>query len=331
MNNNKSKIKVNRADIPFNIKADDMITKTDLGRYSKIVHVQNDNSKPSPIQKISKTEYVVKDTGEIKQYNLDKPTAIKDIKKKLRKYEELVMYNFAGGRSELFITLTCYDNVQDIQTIKQYFKEFTDKLKAHEKYNELEYVAIYEQSAKGRWHIHLFIKYPNNKVLNIPYMDLLALWGKGNVHIFQNLNTMQTLNHSADKRQEKLERLKQFPKYEQMYCRSKGIKTPPKETLEFQKCPEYNSSDYKQLSRKTYVVQNENTDQVVNAVTTAMYKHVSTSNTQPPKETASNSNDNTTAYSPTMPPTTSSEKESKIREMIERQNDPNNTWYWEFI
>lgn len=325
MENNN--IKITRADIPHNINADDIVIKTDLGRFSKIVKT-NFNTKPSPIIKISKNEYVDTRDGEIKQYDLDKPTSIKDIKKKIKKYEELVLYNFAGGRSELFVTLTCSDNVQDIQIIKQYFKEFTDKLKAHDTYHELEYIAIYEQSAEWRWHIHLFMKYPNNKVLFIPRNELSALWGNGIVHVFQNLNTIQTLGHSADKRQEKLERLKQFPKGERMYYRSQGIKTPPKETLEFQKCPEYNSEEYKQLSRNTYLMQNVETDKIVNAVTTAMYKHVSVPNNQVPNETTSNSNVNISNHSPTI---SQSDHDTKVKEMIERQNDPNNKWYYEFI
>lgn len=320
MENNK--IKITRADIPHNINADDIVIKTDLGRFSKIVKT-NFNTKPSPIIKISKHEYVDTRDGEIKQYDLDKPTSIKDIKKKIRKYEELILFNFAGGRSELFVTLTCSENVQDIQIIKKYFKEFTDKLKAHEIYHEIDYVGIYEQSEERRWHVHAFLKYPNSKVLYIPRNELESLWGKGIVHVFQNLNTIQTLGHSAEKREEKLERLKQFPKGQPMYCRSRGIKTPPKEKIQFQECPEYNSDEYKQLSRKTYLARNVETDKIVNATTTAMYKHVSAQN-----EITLNSNFNISNHPPTI---SQSDHDTKVKEMIERQNDPSNKWYYEFI
>ena len=320
MENNN--IEIIRADIPHHINADDVVIKTDLGRYSNIVKT-NVNNKPSPIKKISKYEYIDTRDNKIKQYTLDKPTSMKDIKKKIRKYEELVLYNFAGGRSELFVTLTCSENVQDIQIIKQYFKEFTDKLKAHETYHEIDYVGVYELSEERRWHVHAFLKYPNSKVLYIPRNELASLWGKGIVHVFQNLNTIQTLGHSAEKRDEKLERLKQFPKGQPMYCRSRGIKTPPKEKIQFQECPEYNSDEYKQLSRKTYLARNVETDQIVNATTTAMYKHVSA-----PNETTSNSNVNISNHSHTI---SQSDHDTKIKEMIERQNDPSNKWYYEFI
>ena len=280
MNNNE--IRISRADIPFKIKADDVVIKTHLGKYSKIVHVQNNNNSDSNsnqmpvIIKKSKTEYLDTRTGEIKSYDLDKPTDIKDIRKKLNKYNEIVLCNFAGGNNELFVTLTCSDNVQDIQIIKRYYDNFRAKMKRRDKYKTLEYIALFEQTAKGRWHIHLFMKYPDSKVLTIPYSELKAIWGHGNVYIIQNLNTMQNLNHSAGKKQERLERFTKFPKGKRMYYCSKGIKAPKKETLQFQKCPEYYSSDYIQLSRKTYVMQNEKTDKVVNAVTTAMYKQTKT-------------------------------------------------------
>ena len=122
---------------------------------------------------------------------------------------------------------------------------------------------------------------------------------------------------------EKLERLKHLPKNERMYKRSKGIKTPPKQKLQFQECPESYSDEYKQLSRKTYLVQNVETDKIFNATTTAMYKHVSA-----PNEITSNSNVNVTNHSPTI---TSNDHDTKVKQMIERQNDPNNKWYYEFI
>lgn len=282
----KNNIIISRADTPFKIKADDIVTKTNLGRYSKIVHIQNSNSDDSNssqspvIIKKSKTEYLDTRTGEIKQYNLDKPTDIKDIRKKLNKYNEIVLCNFAGGRNELFVTLTCSDDVQDIDTIKRYYNNFKAKLKRRNQYKTLEYIALFEQTAEGRWHIHLFMKYPDNMILKIPYQELKSLWGKGNVYIIQNLNTMQNLNHSADKKQERLERFTKFPKGKRMYYCSKGIQHPTKEKLEFQKCPEYYSSDYTQLSRKTYLMQNAETDKIVNAVTTAMYKQTKTDKVQ---------------------------------------------------
>jgi len=275
MNNN---IIISRIDTPFKIKADDVVIKTNLGRYSKIVHVQNGNgdNKPCPIRKISKTEYIDKDTGEIKQYNLDKPTDIKDVRKKLNKYNEIVLCNFAGGNNELFVILTCSDNVQDMQIIKRYYDNFRAKMKRRDKYKTLECIALFEQTAKGRWHIHLFMKYPDGTALTIPYTELKAIWGHSNVYIIPNLNTMQNLNHSADKKQERLERFTKFPKGKRMYYCSKGIQQPTKEKLEFQECPEYYSSDYTQLSRKTYLMQNAETDRIVNAVTTAMYKQTKT-------------------------------------------------------
>ena len=165
-NNNKDKIKIIRADIPHNINADDVVTKTDLGRYSKIVKT-NVNNKPSPIKKLSKYEYLDTRDNKRKQYDLDKPVSTKDIKKKLKKYEELVLYNFAGGRSELFVTLTCSENVQNLEIIKQYFKEFTDNLAFELRKNGIRYEVDYREEKLG-------YKIREAQVKKIPYQLVIG-------------------------------------------------------------------------------------------------------------------------------------------------------------
>ena len=87
-----------------------------------------------------------------------------------------------------------------------------------------------------------------------------------------NKNTFQTLGHSKDKRDERLERFTHFPKGEKMYNRSKGIKTPTMKTLTFKECPEYNSDNHTKVSNKTYKVRNKENDKVVDTIITEMYK-----------------------------------------------------------
>lgn len=64
-----------------------------------------------------------------------------------------------------------------------------------------------------------------------------------------------------------------------------------------------------------------------------MYKHVLAPNNQVPNGTTtqasnSNDNDNDTDYSPTI---SQSDYDIKVKQMIERQNNPANKWYYEFI
>ena len=265
--------KINRESNSHYISADKIVYRTDLGNSSKIVSMSNNSTSGSCIKKISKYEYIDTRTGERKYYDLDKPVNIKDVKRKVRKYEEIVMYNFQGGKNELFITLTCRDKITDLKVIKDRYKEFLENIQTD--YKGLECIALFETTSNSYWHIHLFLKYVDtSKVLTIPHQDLLnKYWTYGAVHIIRNFNTFKSLGHSKDSRQEKLERLTNFPKGCRMYSKTKGIKTPPKEMKAFKDCPEFKSSDYSITSAETYMVRNEETDKIVNAITTIMYRN----------------------------------------------------------
>jgi len=265
-------LKVNKENNSHYIGADKIVYRTDLGNSSKIVSMSHQNTSGSCIKRIDKYTYYDKRVDEIKYYDLDKPVSIKDVKRKVRKYEEIVMYNFQGGKNELFITLTCRDKITDLKVIKDRYKEFLKNIQTD--YKGLECIALFETTSNSYWHIHLFLKYVDtSKVLTIPHQDLLnKYWGYGAVHIIKNSNTFKSLGHSKDSRQEKLERLTNFPKGCRMYMKTKGIKTPPKEKKQFKDCPEFKSRDYSITSAETYMVRNEETDKIVNAITTIIYK-----------------------------------------------------------
>ena len=266
-------LKVDKESNSHYISADDIVYRTDLGNSSKVVYLSHQNTSGSCIKRIDKYTYYDKRVDEIKYYDLDKPVSIKDVKRKVRKYEEIVMYNFQGGKNELFITLTCRDKIIDLQVIKDRYKEFLENIQKD--YNNLECIALFETTSNSYWHIHLFLKYVDtSKILTIPHQDLLnKYWCYGYVHIIRNFNTFKNLGHSKDSRQEKLERLTNFPKGCRMYSKTKGIKTPPKEKKQFKDCPEFKSRDYSITSADTYMVRNENTDAIVNAITTIMYRN----------------------------------------------------------
>lgn len=267
----ENNFKINRESKSHYISADKIVYRTDLGNSSKIVSMSHQNTSGSCIKRIDKYTYYDKRVDEIKYYDLDKPVNIKDVKRKVRKYEEIVMYNFQGGKNELFITLTCRDKITDLQVIKDRYNKFLVRLKKD--YKGLECIALFETTANSYWHIHLFIKYVDtSNELYIPHNELKDYyWGYGAVHIIKNSNTFRNLGHSKDSRQEKLERLTNFPKNCRMYMKTKGIKTPPKEKKQFKDCPEFKSSDYSITSANTYMIRND--EKIVNAITTLMYRN----------------------------------------------------------
>lgn len=286
--NDKNNLVIEKSEYSHYINDNDTVYHTDLGKYSKITFVSNPNKTVS-IRRINKYEYLDLNTGEIKQYNLDNPTSKSDVKRKLKKYEELVLFNFTGGASELFITLNCENNITDIADIKKMYNNFLDNLKKD--YKDLDYIALFQQNSNWWWHIHLFIKNNQHKKLYIEREDLMQYWGSKNVYVMPNKNTFQTLRHSKDKRDDQLERDIYFPKGEKMYHRSKGIKTPKKEKMTYKDCLEYNSVNHTRVSNKTYQIRNPENNKVVNTISTEFYKQVSITTDKQHQETRSNDNE----------------------------------------
>ena len=90
----------------------------------------------------------------------------------------------------------------------------------------------------------------------------------------QNRNTFKTLNHSKDKRDDRLERFRHFPKGCRMCNASRGIKKPPKQVKVYAECEELDTSKYKRYMTKTYKVKNELTNRTISIISTEMYKKI---------------------------------------------------------
>lgn len=267
----KDYTKVERSSSYIPIRNDDIVVRTDLGRCTKIKYISNQN-KTNCLLKKTKNEYVDTRTGEVKQYNKNKPTSRKSVNRKLTKYEELVLYNFQGNKNELFITLNCREHITDIADIKKFFDRFIRKMRKD--YKGLEYIYMPEQTEKGCWHIHLFIKCTSQQDFYIPVEKLQTYWGQGGVYVMRNRNTFKTLQHSKDKRDDRLERFRHFPKGKRMYGKSKGIGKPPKEVMPYAECEELNTDKYKKYQNKTYKVRNQLTDKTISIISTEMYKKI---------------------------------------------------------
>ena len=101
--NSENNFVVSKSEFSHQINGSDMVNRMDLGKYSKITFVSNPN-KTCRIRKLNKYEYIDKDTGEIKKYKLDNPTSKSDVNRKLKRYEEIVIFNFTGGASQIIYT-----------------------------------------------------------------------------------------------------------------------------------------------------------------------------------------------------------------------------------
>ena len=134
--------------------------------------------------------YVVLETGEIKNMNQEsekRTDNLDSVRRTMKRLRRLIGANFVSNeinrKDQLWITLTYREDVNATdknspEIVYKDFKRFIRKLR--EKYNPtIEYIAVLEPHASGRWHLHVLMKTMNNSKLYIPNSDIENLWGKG--------------------------------------------------------------------------------------------------------------------------------------------------------
>ena len=133
--------------------------------------------------------YVVLETGEIKDMNqrAEKRTDNLDsVRRTMKELRRLIGANFVSNdinrKDQLWITLTYRENVNasnknSSEVVYKDFKKFIRKLR--KKYNpKIEYIAVLEPQASGRWHLHVLMKTLDHSKLYIPNSDIENLWEK---------------------------------------------------------------------------------------------------------------------------------------------------------
>lgn len=192
-------------------------------------------------------------TGEI--FDMDRSAKsridnISSVKRTMKKLRRLIGANFGSNgvnrKNQLWITLTYREDINALtpgssQIVYHDFKSLMRKLRR--RFGKLEYIAVLEPQASGRWHLHVLLKAPQKISLYIKNNDLEFLWGKGftstkrlnnsdNVAGYVmayvsdlDLNLTHT-DKSTDKKIIKGGRLYLYPKGVRIYRRSKGIKPP---------------------------------------------------------------------------------------------------------
>lgn len=175
-NNNRIKVKK----LPFAVLSNAEIIKVFEG--NGIVEVESMQKAPFSLNRfvrLSGTEYVDKETGEIKKYNKTKtrnqnPNELRKTFKSLRR---LINYNFCAGNNEKHITLT-YGNLQkDYKQVNIDFRQWWRKIKKY--FPSLEYICVTEYQASGSIHLHVLVKDIDNEDLPLDKTLLNETWTKG--------------------------------------------------------------------------------------------------------------------------------------------------------
>ena len=175
-NNNKIKIKK----LPYACLSNAEIIKVFEG--NGIVEVESMQKAPFSLNrfvKVSKTEYVDKETGEIKKY---KKTETRnqnpnELRKTFKALRRLINYNFCGGNNEKHITLTYGKLMKDEKQVNRDFRHWWRKIKKH--FPSLEYICVTEYQASGSIHLHILVKDIENEDLPLDKTLLNETWTKG--------------------------------------------------------------------------------------------------------------------------------------------------------
>lgn len=159
--------------------------------YGSTIELTNGVGPKEPRTKVIKGHrYVVLETGEIKNMNQEsekRTDNLDSVRRTMKRLRRLIGANFVSNeinrKDQLWITLTYREDVNATdknspEIVYKDFKRFIRKLR--EKYNPtIEYIAVLEPQASGRWHLHVLMKTMNNSKLYIPNSNIENLWGKG--------------------------------------------------------------------------------------------------------------------------------------------------------
>jgi hypothetical protein len=157
-NNNTKTIKIQPRKEKLNLLPDTPVKLTRQGsRFAEVLYMQKQPRQG--VRKLSKEEYIVLATGEIRQYKQNETKQTESLAKTFAALRGIIRANFDGdAQNQKLITLTYRENMQDHEKLMEDFKTFWEKFTYSHKNHKLEYVAVAEPQGRGAWHMHVMCK-----------------------------------------------------------------------------------------------------------------------------------------------------------------------------
>lgn len=224
------------------------------------------------ILKLSKDEYMIYSTGEVKRYNSLKNKDPKNVQRTVTKMRRIINCNFFGEKNELFITLTYKENMTDTERLYRDLDKFIKRLKYRLKC-EMKYIMAVEPQKRGAWHLHILLKVLGKKIMYIPNKEIAELWGKG----FTSTKRMSSVSNVGaymsayliNQKGKKYERLDMYPKNMRIYRISKNCTKAEK--IIISKETHERIKKEKDLSYKREYIINNDEGEMINAITREQY------------------------------------------------------------
>ena len=278
-----------------------------MNHIIEVVSIQSTVNGLNNIVKLSKHEYMVKDTGEVLKYKLSENRGqnIAGLKESFRKIRDLINNNFTGQGNEIHLTLTYAENMTDPKRLYEDFKKFW--LRYRYKYGKnCDYISVVEPQGRGAWHCHVLIRHNDVDKLYISSDEMSKLWGHGFIKIkslkgVDNIGaylsaylgdielTEDTLKSELNRTGtvEKIEikevelegqkkrfikggRVHLYPPGMNLYRKSKGIVFPEVEQMKYRELKKIVGNAAPNYSR-TVTIQDEYTENILNRITYENY------------------------------------------------------------
>lgn len=237
-----------------------------MNHLTEIQYMEKMNNKAN-IKKLSADEYVLLETGEIKEFEKteNRSQSYNSLRQTFKKLRYLINNNFTGKKNELFLTLTYKENMQDPKKLYTDLNKFIKRLKYRFKdETTIDYINVVEPQQRGAWHCHVLLRFNELEKIFIPSREMYQLWGHGyitlksmknvdnigaylsayladielneeNMHVAirNDLKVVEKEIEGQKKKFIKGGRLHMYPTGMNLYRKSKGVKPPERKKMKY--------------------------------------------------------------------------------------------------
>lgn len=157
------------------------------GHIVEIVVSQHKST--SKTTKLNANQYIVNDTGEIKEYeHIDNRSQnIQGLRRTMTRIRNLINANADDVHNLRWITLTYAENMTDNERLYHDYEKFWKRFCyfcRKQGFEKPEYISVVEPQGRGAWHIHALFIWPH-KAPYIKNTKLAEIWTHGFVSIKQ--------------------------------------------------------------------------------------------------------------------------------------------------
>ena len=172
----------------------------------------------TPVIKRDKDHYIDKN-GQVREYKKNVTKPYQSIRASMSNLYSIIVTNFNGNGTELFLTLTYDCLMNDTKKLSKDSIAFGRKL---DKLN-LSYIIIKEPHESSGWHLHVLVKRIDGKRLVLGENKLRKLWKHGYEVSQKRITDLLGLCNYLDvtKNTEKRDRIKYYPSSMQIFSYSK--------------------------------------------------------------------------------------------------------------